>query len=66
MTNAANDPEIYCIGMDAPLADIQAKWDRAIANPVAPWLANEAVCHEVVTEGDALEGDGKGGNGKGS
>src|SRR5215831_6904241 len=56
----AANPDIYSVGMDAPLADIQAKWDHAIANPVEAKLVNEAVCHEVVIEGDALKGQGKG------
>ena len=56
----AANPEIYCIGMDATLDDIQAKWDHAIANPIAPRLVNEAVCHEVVIEGKALQGEGHG------
>src|SRR5674476_1231273 len=43
----AANPEIYSVGMRAPLADIQAKWDHAIANPVEPRLVNEAVCHDV-------------------
>jgi len=56
----AANPEIYSIGMDAKVEDIQAKWDQAIANPVAPRLVNEAVCQEVVIEGDALQGEGHG------
>ena len=40
--------------------DIQAKWDHAIANPIAPRLVNDAVCHEVVIEGEALQGEGHG------
>src|SRR5471030_151411 len=56
----AANPEIYSIGMRAPLAEIQAKWDHAIANPVEPRLVNEAVCHEVIHEGDALKGEGNG------
>src|SRR5471030_423766 len=27
---------IYALGMGVPLGQIQAKWDHAIANPVAP------------------------------
>src|SRR5471032_1173381 len=54
------NPEIYSVGMRAPLADIQAKWDRAIANPIAPRLVNDAVCHEVVIEGAGLKGEGNG------
>jgi UbiD family decarboxylase len=56
----AANPEIYSIGMDAKVEDIQAKWDHAIANPVAPRRVNEAVCQEVVVEGDALQGEGHG------
>ncbi|HMF21940.1 MAG TPA: UbiD family decarboxylase [Pseudolabrys sp.] len=56
----AANPDIYSIGMCAPLADIQAKWDHAIANPVEPNLVNEAVCHEVVIEGEGLKGEGNG------
>ncbi len=56
----AANPEIYSVGMRAPLAEIQAKWDSAIAHPVAPRLVNEAICHEVVIEGDALKGEGHG------
>src|SRR5512141_3247607 len=50
----AANPDIYSVGMRAPLAEIQAKWDHAIANPVEPRLVNEAVCQELVIEGDAL------------
>ena len=56
----AANPEIYSVGMRAPVEEIQAKWDHAIANPVAPRLVNEAVCQEVVIEGEALQGEGKG------
>jgi 4-hydroxy-3-polyprenylbenzoate decarboxylase len=56
----AANPEIYSIGMDAKVDDIQAKWDHAIANPIAPRLVNEAVCHEVVIKGQALQGEGHG------
>jgi len=30
----AANAEIYSIGMRAPLGEIQAKWDHAIANPI--------------------------------
>src|ERR1700690_2747744 len=56
----AANPEIYSIGMDAKVEDIQAKWDHAIAHPIAPRLVNEAVCHEVVIEGKELQGEGHG------
>jgi len=56
----AANPDIYSIGMDAKVEDIQAKWDNAIANPIAPRLVNEAVCQEVVIEGNDLQGEGRG------
>ncbi|MGB2660016.1 MAG: UbiD family decarboxylase, partial [Pseudolabrys sp.] len=56
----AANPDIYSVGMQAPISEIQAKWDHAIAHPVEPRLVNEAVCHEVVVEGEALKGEGSG------
>jgi 4-hydroxy-3-polyprenylbenzoate decarboxylase len=51
---------IYSIGMGAPVEAIQAKWDHAIAHPVAPRIVNRAACHDVVIEGEALQGEGHG------
>jgi 4-hydroxy-3-polyprenylbenzoate decarboxylase len=51
---------IYSVGMGAPLSEIQAKWDHAIAHPIPPRVVERAVCHEVVQEGEALQGEGKG------
>ncbi len=51
---------IYSIGMGAPVAEIQAKWDRAIAHPVPPRVVNKAPCQDVVLEGAALQGEGHG------
>jgi 4-hydroxy-3-polyprenylbenzoate decarboxylase len=51
---------IYSIGMGAPVEEIEAKWQRAIANPVEPRIVNKAACHEVVIEGKDLEGEGHG------
>ena len=56
----AANPQIYSVGMDAKLEDIQTKWDHAIAHPIAPRLVNEAACHEAVIEGEALKGEGHG------
>ena len=44
----AANPEIYSIGMRAPLAEIQAKWAHAIANPIPPRLVENPVCQDVV------------------
>ena len=51
---------IYSVGMGAPLSEIQAKWDRAIAHPIAPREVKAAPCQELVHEGDALWGEGRG------
>jgi 4-hydroxy-3-polyprenylbenzoate decarboxylase len=51
---------IYGIGMGVPVADIQAKWDHAIAHPVRPRVVTKAECHDVVIEGAALQGEGNG------
>ena len=49
----AASQDIYRIGMGVPLADIAAKWDHAIANPVPPCRVDAAPCHEVVIAGEA-------------
>ena len=51
---------VYSVGMDAPVEGIQAKWDRAIANPVKPLVVEKPPCQEVILEGDALVGPGNG------
>ena len=48
---------IYGIGMGAPVEQIQAKWDRAIAQPIKPVVVEKAACHDVVHEGAALQGE---------
>ncbi len=56
---AANQ-DIYSVGMGVPVAEIGARWEHAIANPVKARLVNEAPCHEVVIEGADLLGEGNG------
>jgi UbiD family decarboxylase len=51
---------VYGIGMRAPGDEIQARWDQAIANPIEPRVVGEALCQEVVLEGEALKGEGRG------
>ena len=51
---------IYSVGMGAPVEEIQARWDFAIANPIKPRIVDEGVCQDVVVEGDALRGEGRG------
>jgi len=56
----AANRRIYSIGMDAPVEEIQAKWNRAIAHPVPPQMVEHAPCHDVIWTGDALRGEGNG------
>ncbi len=51
---------VYSVGMRAGVGEIQAKWDRAIADPIPSRRVNTAPCQEVVIEGDALLGEGNG------
>ncbi|MGH7032153.1 MAG: UbiD family decarboxylase domain-containing protein, partial [Stellaceae bacterium] len=51
---------IYSAGMGAPVDEIDRKWENAIAHPVEPRIVNNAPCHEVVIEGEALQGEGHG------
>jgi 4-hydroxy-3-polyprenylbenzoate decarboxylase len=52
--------EIYRIGMGCPLERINETWNRAIANPIAPRIVENAPCHEVVIQGKDLEKPGNG------
>ncbi|MDH3701884.1 MAG: UbiD family decarboxylase [Alphaproteobacteria bacterium] len=56
---AANQ-DVYSTGMEVPVGEIGGKWQRAIANPVAPNIVDKAPCHEVVLTGDDLLGEGNG------
>ncbi len=51
---------VYSVGMDAPVDEIQAKWDQAIAHPIPPKLVDKAPCPEVVHTRADLNGEGKG------
>ena len=56
----AGNAAIYSVGMRTPVEDIEARWGRAIANPVPPRVVERAACQEVVMTGAALKGEGKG------
>src|SRR5215470_13541337 len=56
----AASPQIYAVGMGRPVAEIEAAWLRAIANPIAPVRISSPQCQAVVINGDALRGAGKG------
>jgi UbiD family decarboxylase len=56
----AGNREIYGVGMNAPLDEVQQRWDRAIAHPIPPVTVDSAPCQEVVLTGDQLQGEGRG------
>jgi len=56
----AASEEIYRIGMGVPLDQIDATWQRAIAQPIEPRLVEHAPCHEIVIQGDDLRKPGNG------
>ena len=50
--------EVYRIGIGCPLDKITETWARAMNEPIAPRLVDNAPCHEIVIEGDALDEPG--------
>jgi UbiD family decarboxylase len=56
----AGNRRIYCIGMNAAPEDVQSRWERALADPIAPRLVESGACQDVVIEGDELRAPGRG------
>ena len=56
----AANREIYSVGMGCSIDEVQAKWDNAISNPIAPQMVDNAPCHEVIEDGAALSQPGHG------
>jgi len=56
----AANREIYRIGLGCPFEEIDARWVRAIANPIPPRIVDRAPCHDVVIAGTALDKPGSG------
>src|SRR3954470_16675678 len=54
----AANREIYRIGMGCPLDKINETWTRAIANPIAPRIVEDAPCHEIVVTGKDVDKPG--------
>src|ERR1700761_1331028 len=50
---AANE-EIYRVGMGVPLDQIEATWQKAMANPIKPTVVENAPCQEIVYTGAEL------------
>ncbi len=53
-------PQIYATGMGRPVAEIEAAWIAAIANPIPPVVVSSPACQQVVIKGDDLRGPGRG------
>lgn len=56
----AANREIYGIGLGCELGEIDARWQRAMANPIPARLIEEAPCHEIVITGADLDKEGMG------
>ena len=56
----ATNREIYSIGMACDLDKIDATWNRAVANPIAPHVVETAPCQEIVITGAELDKPGQG------
>jgi UbiD family decarboxylase len=56
----AASPEIYAAGLGVPVEDIGRVWVKAMAEPIAPVLVEDAPCQEVVLTGDELAAEGGG------
>jgi 4-hydroxy-3-polyprenylbenzoate decarboxylase len=56
----AANREIYRIGIGCRLDEIDERWVRAAQNPIPPRIVENAPCHEIVIEGEALDEPGNG------
>ena len=56
----AANREIYSVGMGCNIDEVQAKWDKAINEPISPQMVDNAPCHEVIEKGATLSQQGHG------
>jgi len=56
----ASNPEIYAAGLQCPVEEIVARWEKAMVNPIAPVVVDAGPVQDVVYEGAALDADGGG------
>src|SRR5262245_50078670 len=56
----AGSAEIYALGMQCPVEEIESVWRKALANQIVPVEVKEAPCQEVVIKGEALSRAGGG------
>lgn len=54
----AGNREIYAIGMRRSVEEIGAAWVEAMSKPIEPVVVKDAICHDIVTTGDALRAKG--------
>ena len=54
----AASPDIYAAGLGVPVSEIGKVWVRAVAEPIAPVLVEDAPCQEVVMTGAQLAAEG--------
>ena len=53
-------PGVFEIGVGYPVTEVRDAWARAYANPIPPRVVEDAPCHDVIIEGDALDEPGCG------
>ena len=57
----AGKPEIYYLGMGCNSGEeMDARWKKALAEPINPIAVTKAKCQEVVIQGDELDKEGNG------
>src|SRR5262245_45878102 len=56
----AGSKEIYALGMQCKLEEIETVWKNALAKQIPPVLVNSASCQEIVITGDELTRAGGG------
>src|SRR2546421_10263973 len=56
----AGSTEIYALGMQCALEEIETVWRKAMAQQIAPMLVPKGACQEVVITGDELKREGGG------
>src|SRR4051794_13993597 len=54
----ASSPEMYALGLQCGVADVPAKWEAAISQPLAPVMVARGACQEVVYQGAHLLDNG--------
>jgi UbiD family decarboxylase len=56
----AGSDDIYAVGMNCAVEEINDRWDAALKSPIPPRIVSEAPCQEVRITGDALNEPGGG------